>query len=118
MLVHGGRDLALQRLDLLVDRLERRDQAQHQCSAGGQFERADPGLGGAAELYEQLCGRLAAGVVLPGQESVQAGFSEAVRVGGAGVALKERERDPAVQVGEQAQRAGPEPGKLSAQLVA
>jgi hypothetical protein len=24
MLVHGGRDLALQRLDLLVDRLERR----------------------------------------------------------------------------------------------
>ncbi|MGA2929038.1 MAG: hypothetical protein ABSG43_24225, partial [Solirubrobacteraceae bacterium] len=69
MLAHSGGDLRLQRLDLLVDRVERRDQAQHQCSAGGQFQRADPGLGGAAELYEQLCGRLAAGVVLPSQES-------------------------------------------------
>jgi hypothetical protein len=87
----------------------RGNQAQHQCSAGGQFQRADPGLGGATEPYEQLCGRLAAGVVLPDKEPVQARCSEAARVSGARVALKERERDPAVQVAEQAQRTGPEP---------
>ena len=67
---------------------------------------------------EQLRGLLAAGVVLPGQKPVQARFSQAARVGGAGVALKERERDPAVQVREQPERAGPEPLKLRAQLVA
>src|ERR1019366_10211304 len=37
MLADGGRDLALQLLDLLVDRLDRRDQAQPQRPAGGQL---------------------------------------------------------------------------------
>ena len=45
-------------------------------------------------------------------------FSEAVGVGGAGVALKERERDPAVELREHARRPGQKPGKLGAQLVA
>src|ERR1035438_8658259 len=62
--------------------------------------------GGAAELCQQLRGLLAAGVVLPSQEPVQARLAQAARVRGAGVALKERERDPAVQVGEQPQQIG------------
>jgi hypothetical protein len=45
-----------------------------------------------------LAGLLAAGVMLPDQEPVQARCSQAMRVGGAGVALKERERDPAMQI--------------------
>ena len=73
--------------------------------------------GSAAELCQQLRGLLAAGVVLPDEEPVQARFSQAARVHGAGVALKERERDRAVQIPEQAQRTGPEPLKLRAQLV-
>ena len=55
--------------------------------------------------------------MLPGQEPVQARFSQAARVRGAGVTLQERERDPAVQIPEQAQRTRPEPRKLRAQLV-
>jgi hypothetical protein len=117
VLADGGRDLPLGLLDLLVDHRDRRHQAEDQRSADVQFELADPGLGSTAELREQLPGLLAVRVVLPDEEPVQARFSEAARVGGAGVALKERERDPAVQVAEQPQRTGPEPRKLSAQLV-
>jgi hypothetical protein len=58
----GGGDLPLELLDLPVQRLDRRDQAQHQLPAGGELELADPGRGGAAELCEQLRGLLAAGV--------------------------------------------------------
>ena len=114
MLADGGRDLPLELLDLLVERLDRRHQAQHELAAGGKLKLTDPGLRGAAELRQELRGLLAAGVVLAGQESLQACFSQAARVRLAGVALKERERDPAVQVREQAERAGPEPGKLRA----
>src|ERR1039457_1641244 len=92
MLADGGRDLALQLLDLLVDRLDRRDQAQRHPPAGGQLELAGPGGGSPAELCEQLRGLLAAGVMLPSQEPLQARFSQAMRVRRAGVALKERER--------------------------
>ena len=117
MLAHRGGDLRLQLLDLPVERLDRRGQAEHQLPAGGQLELPDPGYGGAAELCEQLRGLLAAGVVLAEEEPVQARFSQAARIRGAGVALKERERDLAVQIAEQAQRTRPEPRKLRAQLV-
>ena len=117
VLADGGGDLALELLDLLVERLDRRHQAQDQRPADAELELADPGLGGAAELCEQLPGLLPAGVVLADEESAQARFSQAARVVGAGVALEERERDLTVQAREQSQRAGPEPRQLSAQLV-
>lgn len=79
---------------------------------------SDGSVGGAAELGQQLRGLLAAGVVLAGQERLQACFAESACVGRAGVALKERQRDPAGQIGEQPQRSGPEPLKLGAELVA
>ena len=41
-------------LDLLVERLDRRDQAQDQRSADAELELADPGLGRAPELCQQL----------------------------------------------------------------
>jgi hypothetical protein len=78
---------------------------------------ADPSLGSATELCEQLPGLLPAGVVLADEEPLQARLAQAARVGGAGVALKERQRDPTVQLPEQSQRTGPEPLKLCAQLV-
>jgi hypothetical protein len=81
MLADGGGDLRLKLLDLRVQRLDRRDQAQYQLPAGGRLELPDPGRGGAAELCEQLRGLLAAGLVLSDEEPVQARFN---RPGGPG----------------------------------
>jgi hypothetical protein len=74
-------------------------------------------LGRAPELGQQLGGLLAAGVALAGQKRLQARLAQPARVGRAGVALQERERDPAVEMGEQAERAGPEALELGSQLV-
>ena len=104
-------------LDLLVERLDRRHQAQDQRSADAELELADPGLGSAAELCQKPRGLLATGVSLARQERLQALLAQTARVRGAGVALEERERDLTVQAGEQPQRTGPETRKLSAQLV-
>ena len=117
MLADLGRELALELLDLHVQRLDRRDQRQHELPASGQLELADATLGRAPELCEQLRGLLAAGVVLAGQERPKARFAQPARVGRARVALQERERNPAVQIGEQVKRPGPEPLKLGTQLV-
>jgi hypothetical protein len=51
------------------------------------------------------------------KERLQALFTERPRVRRAGVALQERERDLAVEIAEQADRAGPEALELCAQLV-
>jgi hypothetical protein len=104
-------------LDLLVERLDRRDHAQDERPAGGQLELADPRDRGTAELCQQLRGLLGTGVALARQERLQTRLAQALRVPGAGVALKERERDRAVQAREQPERTGPEPRQLSAQLV-
>ena len=85
---------------------------QHQLAAGGQLKLADAALGSAPELGEQLRGLLAAGVALAGEKRGQARLAQPARVGRARVALKERERDLAVQIAEQAERSGPEPLEL------
>ena len=108
VLADGGRDLPLELLDLLVDRLDRRYQAQDQRSADAELELADPGLGSAAELCQQPRGLLATGISLARQERLKALLAQTARVRGAGVALKERERDLTVQAREQPQRTGPE----------
>jgi len=74
-------------------------------------------LGSAAELCQKPRGLLAPGISLARQERLKALLAQTARVRGAGVALKERERDLTVQVPEQPQRAGPETRKLRAQLV-
>ena len=107
VLADGGGDLPLELLDLLVDRRDRRDQTEDQRSADAQLELAGPGLGGAAELCEQLPWLLPAGVVLADEEGVQARLSQTARVRGARVALKDRARDPTVQVPADRARTAP-----------
>ena len=58
-----------------------------------------------------------AAVVLAGQESLKPLLAQATRVGGAWVALQERERDQVVQIAEQADWSRPEALELGAQLV-
>src|SRR3990172_3770579 len=59
----------------------------------------------------------AAGVAVTGEEALQALGAEAARVGGAGVALEEGERDRRGDVAEDAGGAGPEGVELRAELV-
>ena len=117
MLADGHGDLALELSDLRVERLDHRDQRAHEFSAGAELELADPGLGSAAELCQKPRGLLAAGISLARQERLKALLAQPACVRGAGVALKERERDLTVQAREQPQRTGPKPRQLGAQLV-
>ncbi len=71
VLADAGRDLPLALLDLLVERLDRRDHAQDERPAGGQLELADPGDRGTPELCQKLRGLLATGVALARQERLQ-----------------------------------------------
>ena len=45
-----GRDLPVELLDLLDQRLDRRDQRQHERSAGAQLDLADASFGRTPEL--------------------------------------------------------------------
>ena len=75
---------------------------EHELPAGGKLELADATVGCAPELGQQLRRVLPPAVALSRKERPQARFAKPARVGRARVALKERERDPAVQIGEQA----------------
>ena len=68
-------DLALELLDLHVQRLDRRDQREHELPAGAQLELADAALGRAPELGEQLRRLLPAGGGLSGQKPPKAGLA-------------------------------------------
>jgi len=67
----GEQTSALELLDLPVQRLDHRDQRQHEL-AGPQLQVADATLGRMPELGEQPRGLLTAGVALAGQEGGQA----------------------------------------------
>ncbi len=75
------------------------------------------GVWGFAQPVDQLFGGLAAAVAVAGQERLHALGAQGACVGGAGVALQERERDRRVDVSEQARGAGPERVELGAQPV-
>jgi len=81
--------------------------------------RADASRWRLSQLGQQLLGLLAAGVVLAGQERRDPLGAQRAGVGGARVALKERERDRAVQIAKakQANRPRLEALKLGVQLV-
>ena len=78
------------------------------CRRAPSSTLADASLGRAPELLQQLGGLLATAVVLALEERLQALLAERARVRRARVALQERQRDRAVEIGEQADRAGPE----------
>jgi hypothetical protein len=73
--------------------------------------------GGVAQPSDQLPGRLAAAVVVAGQEARHALLAETVGIGRGWVALEELKRDWAVDVAEDMRGAGPERLQLRAQLV-
>jgi hypothetical protein len=108
VLAQRGRDLAVELLDLGDERPDRRDQREHERSAGAQLRRdqrehersagaqlrlADASLGCPSELREQRGGLLATRIPLARKERRQTLFAERTRVGWARVALQERERD-------------------------
>ena len=97
---------------------ERLNQFEHDLPARCHLRLADPPLGRALELCQQLHGLLAAAVALTLQESLKPLLAQATRIRGAGVALQERERDRTGKIAEQTDRPRPEPLQLRAQLVA
>ena len=113
----GAGDLALELADALDQRAQRGGQREHDPAPGFALEFAGAALGRAAQAGHQLDRLRAARVGVAGQERLQALGAEAAGVGGAGVALEERERDRRVDLGEQTGRAGPEALQLGAQLV-
>ena len=58
------RDLALELLDLGIQRPDHRDQAEHELSAGGELELADPRAWSAAQLGHQRRRMLSARIPL------------------------------------------------------
>ena len=114
----GAGDLAGQELDLLDERLERGDEAEHD-GAAGFASRASPArpCGRGAQPGEQFGGAAAAAVAVAGEEAGEPLRAEPAGVVGAGVALEEGERDRRVDVGEDPRGAGPEGVELRAQLV-
>src|ERR1700694_6329885 len=79
MLADRGRDLALELLDLRVERSHRRDQREHELAARCQLELADATLGRAPELCEQLRGLLAARVPRAGEKPSHARLAHTAR---------------------------------------
>ena len=92
--------------------------AEHELPASVDLDRADAPFGRAAELRHQLRRLLGTRVSLALEECLQALLAQPARVRGARVALQERERDLAIQIAKQADRTGPEPLQLGAQMVA
>src|SRR5881409_1913809 len=62
-------DLAGQQPDLLDERLQQRDEAEHDLAAGLGLELASAAAGGGAQPAEQLAGALAAAVAVAGEEA-------------------------------------------------
>ncbi|HYU62091.1 MAG TPA: hypothetical protein VEK39_15155 [Solirubrobacterales bacterium] len=98
--VERAADLAGQQLDLLDDRLERGDEAEHDLAASLAFELAGPAGGRLAQPLQQLAGVPAAGVAVAGEEGGEPLLAQSTGVLGAGVALEKRERDGRVDFGE------------------
>ena len=113
----GAADLAGQLRDLGDDRLQGADEAEHDLAAGFGLERGGAPIGGAPQPGEQFVRRASAGVVVASQEAPEALFAESAGVGRGRVAFEERQRDRAVDLGEDRHRAGPEALKLGAQRV-
>ena len=117
MFVQRAADLAGQLRDPHDDRLGRGDQSEHDRAPGLALKLVGASTGSAAQPSEQL-GRCApAAVVVAREEPGQPLLAQAMSVARAGVALEERQRDRAIDIGEHLGGAGPEALQLRAQLV-
>jgi len=113
----GAGDLACELADLLNDGTQSSDEADHGGATCVLLELSDDGAGGATQPGEQFGGGASAAVGVTREKAFKALLAETTSVGGAGIALEERESDRAVDVGEDPFGAGPERLQLGAQLV-
>jgi hypothetical protein len=110
-------DLAGELADLLDDRAQRGSECDHGGASCVLLEFVDDGGRCAAQLPQQLGGSALAAIGITCEETFEAFLAETTRVGGAWVELEERERDRAVDSGEDLLGAGPECLQLRAELV-
>ncbi len=109
-------DLAVQLVDLGADGLQGGDQAAGDRGAGICFGAGQP-VGRVQQALVQLGGGGPAAVADAAQEPAKAGLGEPGGPLGRGEAAKEGQRDRAVDLGEQAGRAGEGDLQVGAQLV-
>src|ERR1019366_7604507 len=95
--------------DLLDHHLQRAGEVQHDRPAAQGLDLAGTTGRSGPQPLEQLCGGLAVGVVVGLQKRSVALLAQPLRIVRAWVAGQERERDRAVDRGEQPDRTGPEP---------
>src|SRR6266545_5407551 len=117
VVVQGAADLAGQLCDLGDEWFQGGDEAEHDLSSGFALKRAGAAVGGASQPREQLVDGATSAVMVARQEAFQALLAEAACVGRAGVALEERQRDRAVDLGEDRRCAGPEALQLRPEFV-
>jgi hypothetical protein len=110
-------DLAGEPCDLVDERAQRRDQREHDPAARADLGRAGAPAGRAAQARQQLVRAAATAVVLALQERGQALVAKSARVRRARIARQKGQRDRAVDLKEDPDRARPEALELAAQLV-
>lgn len=103
--------------DLGDNRLERRNQAEHDCPPGLSLHGAETADRCGAQPPQQLDGRASARVAVSLQEGRQALLSKATCIRRGGIATQEGERDPGVDGREDPRRARPKAIQLRSQLV-
>ena len=111
------RDLRAQLGDLGHQRAQGCDERERDLAASRELLFARVSFGGASRLAQQVAGPLAPPVAVPGEESGQSLLAQAASIELDGVALEEGERDRAIGIGEELDRAWPEPLKLGAKQV-
>src|SRR5437764_1455043 len=117
MHAHPGSDLAFEILDLGVEGSNHRDEAEHEPPTRSKLALTDTSARGTAELGHQRGWMLPARVPLALEKRLHPRDAQTAGVGGARVALQEREQNLRVHVTEQRERSRPEPLELRAELV-
>ena len=104
---HLDPDLALELLDLRVQRPDHRHEREDQLATSGELKLADASPRALRSLAINAVDAARPSSPLV-REGLHTGDPETARIGWAGVALEEREQDLGVHVAEQSQRSGPE----------
>jgi hypothetical protein len=113
---HCLADLEAQLLDPLAERLQCRDEREHNLPPSVRLEVAGAAVRSPAQPRQQLFGLAPTAITVAFEERAEALLAEVARVHGAGVALQEAERDRRVDLAEHLRRARPEALQLRLQL--
>jgi len=112
-----GGDEAVELADLLDERSEDGDEAQHELAFRLGFEFVGESEGRRAQALQELAGRASAAVGVLLEEALEALGPEARGALGAGVGVEEGEGDGAVEGGEDRYGPGPEALQQAAELI-